>query len=366
MLCIRLSLPNIKNMNATQDIAGSIALEAHALEHAITSGVEEYRNTPALQGKSWFAIGLEFNETETAVDEGNKSGVIHRMVEAIRKFIQRIVAHIQQFLGGGTAQKAEQRAEALKNYKGPTKEQLIKVAEKVIKTAGDASEEAKAAISKAQKSSAVQVNGEADAAADKELPQDLMEAAFARASMATGAGFTRKEAVDAFMEEKITGIESRLGSRLDMFVRSLEEEFHSAFDSASKIANSLRKVSIDHIQGVVDDAAEMVNAVKRCYEAASSPAGKRSKTIENFVYGVNTQVVHRAVTYAHATFGLEDVTKFIESLETTAKSLQNETSEEAVNQLQAVQKIISNLTAYVGLATKLEGMHKAAYDVLTA
>lgn len=357
-----------QQQSTADEIINAIALEAQALENVFVQAKLEYHHTPAMLGKKWYSVGLESIDSDKEKDTANKQGVIRRMIDAIVAFVKRIVTYIRNFISG-SGKGAEEREKGLKNYQGPTDQQLVRTANKVSKEAAaeaSASKEAGAAINKAATSSRAEVAttkaAETEVAlAEKAIDKEVMATAFARAEGYLGKKFTRKEAVEAFLAERIETIEKRLGQRVGMFCKSLEEEFHSAYASAMTITQKVIREEMPHL----DDLGDLMSAVKRCYEIASD-SSKNEDTLMKFVYGLNTAMTGRALSYAQATYSLDDMAKYIEKLQQKAESLKNESSEEAVEQLQAVQKAVSSLTAYSGLCTKLDTMHKVAYEVLIA
>lgn len=110
----------------TQEIAKSIALEAHALENVLNQSNLDYHSTGLKMGKSWFAVGLESNDNDTAQDGEAKKGIIRRMIEAMVNFIRKIVERIKQLFSRTPKEKVDEAIRADKAWHGPTDEDLVK------------------------------------------------------------------------------------------------------------------------------------------------------------------------------------------------------------------------------------------------
>lgn len=95
-----------------------ILKEVAALEQLFERENNNYHNTPVLQGKKWYGLGLEDNETSNQKDDANKKGVIRKMIDALTEFIKRVVDKIKSFFGGKD-NKASTQEEFAANYKGP-------------------------------------------------------------------------------------------------------------------------------------------------------------------------------------------------------------------------------------------------------
>lgn len=108
-------------MNTTQhdvkEFSAQIALECQKLDDIFAQETTNYRNTPNLQGKSWFSIGLENNDKEQQKDDVNKASVIGRMVAAIRKFIGSIIARIKSLYTTASVEKTEEVVKEFKTKK---------------------------------------------------------------------------------------------------------------------------------------------------------------------------------------------------------------------------------------------------------
>ncbi len=74
-----------------------IALECDKLESIVTVGLEEFNNSHAALGKSWYALGLEDDASDKQKDGGNKRNILLRLIDRIVAFIKSIGAKIAEW-----------------------------------------------------------------------------------------------------------------------------------------------------------------------------------------------------------------------------------------------------------------------------
>ena len=84
----------MKNDITFQDFFESIALEAQAIDRVLSEERRKLQERHALLGKSWYALGLESNDSDVEKDNANKQGIIHRMIDVVLNFIKRIIEKI--------------------------------------------------------------------------------------------------------------------------------------------------------------------------------------------------------------------------------------------------------------------------------
>lgn len=77
-----------------------LGLEAQVMEDFHARATEDYQNTHTIMGKHWYALGLESNEEDQQKDQGHKSSILVRVIDALIAFIKRILQMILKFLSG--------------------------------------------------------------------------------------------------------------------------------------------------------------------------------------------------------------------------------------------------------------------------
>ena len=75
----------------TQDYAGEIALECEKLEHAVSIGLEEYKESYLAIGKAnWYSLALEDDSADKEKDAEQKTGLLKQLVEKVLNFLRAI------------------------------------------------------------------------------------------------------------------------------------------------------------------------------------------------------------------------------------------------------------------------------------
>lgn len=128
-------------MDLSKDIA--------ALESLNDKHLREYYSTPSLQGKKWYGLGLEDNESSNQKDDSNKKGVIRKMIDALIEFMSRMIKKVKEFFTGKKKDGVETE-KVFKEYDGPGDDATAQAFSDFVRTS-EASEKHAAEMSRKMK-----------------------------------------------------------------------------------------------------------------------------------------------------------------------------------------------------------------------
>lgn len=229
-----------------------IARESDKLQRAVSAGLEEYDNSASLQGKSWFAIGLESEEADQAKDSEAKKNILMKIIEKIVNFIKAIGAKIAEWF-----QKIMAKIQRFFGKKEVTPQAVAQRFDMVAKTMhdGDAAELV-AGLSEHDKKAFIEILDENYSKSFGALIEDykhLQDKAHDLGRFTENYEFftafkEKSEAVKSFsssglyenLDDKLTKILSN-GNHADAVSRGVEQ-FLSIRDLHAKTAESLQKV----------------------------------------------------------------------------------------------------------------------------
>lgn len=109
-----------------ETVEKEIQRETAALESLFEQAHKDYYTSPEKLGKSWYAIGLESNDSDVETDSIAKKGIVSRMLTALMNFIKSIVNKIKSFFTTEREQAGKESEQTFKTYDGPSDDAMAK------------------------------------------------------------------------------------------------------------------------------------------------------------------------------------------------------------------------------------------------
>lgn len=318
-----------------QDFFEDIALEAQAIDSVLTKERLKLQSSHALLGKSWYAVGLESNDSDIERDNANKQGIIRRMIDVVLNFIKRIIEKIKAFFAKNDAKKTEDDKEFIKNYRGPTDEQLIATINRLAKEEQPAMESMDAGS----------------------LGMASLEEAMKSFKHITGKPITKELALSAYQSEKLRVIRRLLGEyRISLLMAMLEEEFHSDYGKStqnvgSAVTGGFSEAKLTTYLSQISEAKDLIDKCQEIVEEKDDENDSaRTKTLMLWIVRGDPAISQRMNSYFESARVFEHTTSFLEKLGVYAEDLKDDETQNAGQKLETAQKVLSNLTSYISLS----------------
>lgn len=308
-----------------------IALEAHAIMPEFLSDdrpIEFFTKTPS---RTQLSAALE--------DIGNeKKSLVKRMIDTIVAFIKKIVKRIKDFFIVDEEQlKADQ--EFAKNYKGPTDEDLSKATPKQ-QAAGNPQQKPSA-----NKPAATQAHQSGS-------------------SPSSSSGSTVKVTRDEWTESKMALITAMLGKdRLAVVTAMLSSEFSSAFQNALVACDD--SCSIGHWEQSFKHGEELAKLTAECNQLLAQAGAQDEKTqrsiLSKWVTGKDHSAVNRVnqffIGHPSAYDVADNAKDYLEDLEESVEAMKNSAEPDIVELVKNIQKLISQVAAFISLLVKVDSSY---------
>ena len=333
----------MKNDITFQDFFESIALEAQAIDAVLSEERRKLQERHELLGKSWYALGLESNDSDVEKDNANKQGIIHRMIDVVLNFIKRIIEKIKSFFAKKDMKKTEDAKEFIKNYSGPTDEQLVATVNKLVK-------EEQPAMESYDNSS---------------LAMSSLEEAMKSFKQLTGKPITREKVLSSYQSEKLRVIRRLLGEyRISLLIAMLEEEFYSDFSKSTHnvsgvVTGGFSEAKLMHYLEQISEAKELIDNCQGIVEEKDDePDSVRTKTLMLWIVRGEPSVAHRMNSYFDTTSVVDRTAGFLEKMGIFVEDLKDDDSQNVGQKLEAAQQALSDLTTYITLAGRVIGTNE--------
>jgi hypothetical protein len=308
-----------------------VALEAHAIMPDFLNDdrpIEFFTKTPS---RTQLTAALE--------EIGNeKKSLIKRMIDAIVAFIKKIVKRIKDFFIVDEEQlKADQ--EFANNYKGPTNEDLAKATPKQ------------------------QAAGNPQQKQGTNTPAPTQAKQSSSSPSSTG-GPTVTVTRDEWTEGKMALITAMLGKdRLGVVAAMLSSDFASAFHNALVACDDVS--SVGHWEQSFKRGEELAKLTSECNQLLAQAAAQDEKTqrsiLSKWVTGKDQSAVHRINEFfsGHpSAYEVADNTKdYLEHLEDAVEAMKNSNEPDAVELVKNIQKLTSQVAAFVSLLVKVDSSY---------
>lgn len=330
---------------STDNDLHALGLEAQALDDFFAKSSQDYYDTPAAQGKSWFAIGLESNEDAQEKDTANKGSIIKRMIEAIKKFIKSFIAKIKGlFVASPEQVKADN--EFAKEYaeKGPSEEQLKKSTQKA-----QAAQQAKAAPS----------SKTAPTASADEVKN---------AEKVVGQKVTPEQARSFYNGEKMALISSMLGAdRLALVAAMMEPGFYISYKEAIDITMKWTSTNLTTDLAILDkrmrelrEALEVCNGVIEEFVKEGEESNR--KALAKWVMGKDHAAIQRINSYfdGHISTTMHtanSIRQHLEIMDGEVERAGHTDPQHAQEHLKHCQRETAALAAHTSLLAKVDGAY---------
>lgn len=327
----------------------SAALEAHNLIPDFLTDDRPAEFFTRMPSRTLLSAALE--------DIGNeKKNVIRRMIDAIVGFIKKIIKKIKDFF---IVSEEEQKANAefVKNYKGPSPEEMAKAAQ----------DDAAAARSSTNSSSSSTGSHSSQSKPDVSQAADASAAAAPSHPYPSNAG--EKESRDKAVFKRLAYITSMLGTdRLAIFAGMVgDNDFHGDYHHALQVCGSMvdhHQFSVASLAEHLDKSAELSELLKKMTvslsDAKDIPEDHQRELMKKLIEGNHAIRVtlgsYDTTSATDAAFLSAYAEQYFLKVQKVVESLKNSTEAEAIVTLKETQQIIANVTNYLTFLAKIQNV----------
>ncbi len=343
----------IEIIDTPQDDFGSIALECHNLSIMLEDQLQQIQpNAPVVDNsfsRGW-SIGLESNEPS---DDSSKKNIIRRMIDSVIAFIGRLLKKIKDYFFVNEDEQ-KKNEEFVKNYKGPTDEDLAKAVNK------------ETAKHKSPGTASTTTPNKPEPTTKKRSDNPLKEA-IERAERVTGQKITESKAHEFFNGEKMALITAMLSKdRQAVIAAMISDEFASVYKSVLDTCHrTVTGGKFDTTDGVDEFVTNVGNGIKQCNELIQQAKSLSDKELRNevakWVMGKDSSAVVRVHSYFvgdKSTWKVPVYAKdYIEDMERYIKNYSNDTSPEAVEEVKNCQKLLPVLVSFITLTATVDSAY---------
>lgn len=388
--------------DTTDQLVHELGLEAQNMETLLRQEFHTYHNTASLQGKSWFAIGLESNDADQEADQGNKKSVVRRMIDKIVAFIRAVIAKIKAFFGKKDKKSVKEDEDFMRKYKGPNDEAMFSAVDEFMRNMKKDMESESDLMARMRKDAEEAARNRAESARKHQETMDRIKK--------TGEAIRKTgEAIDKSAEVLRTAKAN--SSKLDEAISKLEEIVGHKVDTATvemiveettveKITNSLSNFRFSVLLAMltptyhtlfaeilhnVDDVTHggaqiseldkdleklkhVQELLKGCYnehnEAAALSMKESADILGDLVAGDEGVAARTTLYFTQMHSTVASSSMYMDSLSKVIEQLYDKYDQEAVKQLDVAQKISQILTEFMKQAGIMVTISDKVSDIL--
>lgn len=323
------------------DFEASIAMESKLLERICTRDLANINIVPFRNNRITAAL-----EDYPTVAQENNASTISKLIEYIRKFIERIIKNITEFFG---KKENKENADFVRKYHGPTDDNYADALKIALRHMAQDSPDV------AEKLSSIPaLPNNAELKNVEEFYEQV-----------TGVTVTKESKAQAFKEYKLNSVLGRLGqSNLSMLDVMLTKEFADKFKEAMGLIDTIsdKRPYNENIGDQVDVLDKVSHIVVSLNELAKDHSGKEN--VEKWAIGSDSSISNRSLTYIETDVCVLYTTHYLKHFNTFIKSIESAVSDETKQILDITQKALLKLTQFIGLASRIQRAYVAGASAL--
>lgn len=280
------------------------------------------------------------------IAQEDNASIISKLLSYIRKFIDRLIDNINKFFGKGSA---KENAEFVRSYRGPSDDNLADALKIAMRHMAQDSPD----VSEKLKTIPALPNG-----SDIKQVEQVYE-------QVTGVSVTKESKAQAFKEYKLNSVLGRLGqNNLHLLNAMLDKEFADKFKTALDLVETVsnKRPFNDTIGDHVETLDKVSQLVMDMTELTKDREGKDN--VEKWILGEDSSLSNRSLIYVETDVCVLYTTHYLKHFNTFAKSLESDVSDDTKHMLELVQKALTNLTSFIGLASRVQRAYMAGADAL--
>lgn len=344
----------------------AVTNEFAALDITIAQQHQRYYGAGSV-GKKWYSVGLESNDSDIENDNSAKKGIIRRMIDAVKKFIARIIAEIKRYFLGDPKEQDE-LDEFAKNYKGPTHEDLEKA---VKRHAKENTPKSRSSTPDPKAAPAAAKAQPAKAAKAAQTPEEKLKETIENAERVTGQRIDVAKAEQFFNGEKMALISAMLSKdRMAVVSVMMDSEFNKTFFEASNLFTEyFTKNSISNDAAkLASFLQETTQAVDHCYKLISDRESTSEQILRSnlskWVMGKDRASVDMAHSYVLGGSHGDSIRQtvqlakgYLEWLNNRIEELEKDTSDDGLAKVNSYQQQLKPLIKFIALCAKIDSSY---------
>lgn len=327
--------------NSLVEFETTIAMESALLEKICTKDLESIKIVPFNSKRIMAAL-----EEYPVISQENNSNIISRLIEYIRKFIERLIKNISQYFGKAAA---KENAEFIRSYHGPTDDNYADALKIAMRHMAQDSPD----VAEKLKTIPALPNG-----SDLKQVEQLYE-------QVTGISVTKESKAQAFKEYKLNSVLGRLGqNNLYMLNAMLDKEFADKFKAAMALIDTIS--SKRPYNETIGDQVEVLDKVHQIVMDLNelSKDKQAQDNVEKWALGLDSSIANRSLIYIETDVCVLYTTHYLKHFNTFIKSVEADVSDETKQLLDVSQKALVKLTGFISLASRIQRAYTAGADAL--
>lgn len=319
----------------------TIAMEAALLEKICTKDLESINIVPFRNTRITAAL-----EEYPVLAQENNSNVISKLIEYIRKFIERLIKNISQMFGKGNS---KENAEFVRQYSGPTDNNYADALKIAMRHMAQDSPD----VAEKLKTIPALPNG-----SDLKQVEQVYE-------QVTGVSVTKESKAQAFKEYKLNSVLGRLGqNNLYLLNAMLDKEFADKFKAAMALIDT-----ISDKRPYAETIGDQVEVLEKVHQIVMdlnelSKDKQSQDNVEKWALGEDSSIANRSLIYIETDVCVLYTTHYLKHFNTFIKSAESDVSEETKQLLDITQKALIKLTGFISLASRVQRAYTAGANAL--